>query len=149
MQNKNLVTAIAGGVISLGGLIVSLVFYIKSFYFEDYGEWGKEFTANDYFLSLMIVSSILLVYFIYLLYKTVKKQTPADISHYIYLCASMILSFYSLGTFIKPWMKALSKHTQFDFISNQVYLYVGIIALIPTIYFAIVSVKKYLSKTNK
>ena len=119
----------------LSGLLIfvfGLVLFIQSYsIYKD--EYGLEVSFNTDFVICMIIGIII---FIYSLLWTLHEE-----NHKLYPLAgtlsSLIISSYSLGIFFKQLGKALNKNKAFEYLTYQNYLYIGIITLAITIYFAI------------
>ncbi len=114
--------------IILGSVLVltSLSVYILSIVPYDGG-----FDASLDYLVILICSIIFLVYCIYAIVKSERNLTIPRILT-LGLCSS-IGGLYSLGVFFKAMTKALAKGKEFVYTSYQMYLYIGIVALILTL----------------
>lgn len=124
---KNIINIVLGAF----ALIISFIFFIKSkeVWSDDY---GTDISFNNDYVVAMIISVIILVHGI--------AQLVSSSPFTTVVCnttASGVVCFYSLGVFFKPLMKALSKHVAFSFDDYQVYLYIGIFALILFVYYVV------------
>ena len=120
---------------SLTSFVISLVYFIKSYsYYAD--EYGTDISFNNDYVIALVVSLILLSFASYKLYAEAKEIEVKSDSIVSFTCSTLV-SFYSLGVFFKALNKALSKNKPFDFTSVQAYLFIGIVLLIVSVYYAL------------
>jgi len=112
-------------------ILMGLIFYIQSF--EVYSdEWGTDISFDTDYLVFIICGIALLIISI--------NQITSNNKNVYYggsITIGALLGFYNLGSFFKGLFKAMSKNANFDFMSNQQYLYIGIIGIVIFIYFVI------------
>lgn len=111
-------------VLSLIGIVFSIIFYVKSIVKIDYGT-GIDYSCDYDYVIVFIIFLIIFILGLYELINTLKNKESKD---YSFLATTIILALgaaYPLSVFFK----ALSKG-DFDFYKNQFYLYIGIASLI-------------------
>lgn len=111
------------------GFICSLILFIqsKSVYSDEYGT-DVSFNEDYVILILCTISIILYSIICYIADKKKESHNQADLS--LKLVISALVSFYSLGLFLKSLFKALNKHATFDFNNYELYLFVGLFTLV-------------------
>lgn len=136
MNNKKLIGYISL-ILGIAIFIVSLIYYIKSFGGEDYGD-AKEFWADSDFLVFMIVG---LIYSVYGLYTIVKvndeKYDFVKVSFGILLATGFIDFTYCYGKLFK----SLSKGKGFD----TWYFLMGLVGVLVFVFGIVIY---YLNKNN-
>jgi hypothetical protein len=148
MKKSKLFAYIGLFVLALAGTITSLVFFIKSYaYYAD--EYGTDISFNYDYAILLIVTIMLSVYMGYKLYYYIRFNKLIARNYELAIGETALVSFYSLGVFFKALFKAMSKKKDFDYISNQVYLYCGIFVLALCIFLVIMMFKRRKPMINK
>lgn len=102
-MKKSIVTLLTG----LFVFIASLVFLINSISFEDYGEYGRDFSINKDYMVLVLVGVALIIVGAVVLYNYIKKDTTNNDKVYttgVGLCGT-ISFFYALTVIIKQGAK--------------------------------------------
>ena len=147
MNRRTLIKHISLLIGSLLSLIFSLILYIQSFEFYS-DEYGTDLSFNEDY-SVAVIASLLV--FIYLLYALNKKSKGEECaySNWVKVAVTSIVSFYSLGKFFKTLFKAINKGKEFDFTSNQAYLYIGLVVLAIFIYFLLSLIEERSKKKEK
>ena len=142
MKKTRLATYISLLVIGLFSLIYGFIKFIGSYeYYSD--EYGTDISFN-YDYAIMIIGGLILIsYMAYKLYLYINKSQIINYDLEIGTTISLLVSFYTLGIFFKALFKALSKGKEFDYLGNQLYLYLGIGGLIIAIILGVFLVKKY------
>ena len=115
--------------------VFSLVKYIGSI--EKYkDEYGLDLSFNNDYVIAIIVSIFILTLGIILLVSTLsKKEHSKLLSPICGVSCSALISFYSLGYFFKQLNKAFENKDEFDYVSYQNYLYIGIVVLCVLLFF--------------
>jgi len=148
MKKEKLFAYIGLLILGLAGFITSLVLFIKSYaYYSD--EYGTDISFNYDYAVLLIVALMLSAYMGYKLYFYIRYQKIIARNYELAIGETALVSFYSLGVFFKALFKAMSKKKDFDYVSNQVYLYCGILILALCIFLVIVMIKKRKPMLNK
>ncbi len=136
MKWKKIINIIIGAFIT----IVSVVMFIQSY--EKYSdEFGTDISFNNDYVILLLIGLTILIYGI------ITFKTENSLSYQISgMVISSLVSFYSLGVFFKALNKAiLDKEKSFDFLDNQLYLYVGIVGALILGYY---TVSYFVTKKN-
>ncbi len=136
MKWKKIINIIIGAFIT----IVSVVMFIQSY--EKYSdEFGTDISFNNDYVILLLIGLTILIYGI------ITFKTENSLSYQISgMVISSLVSFYSLGVFFKALNKAiLDKEKNFDFLDNQLYLYVGIVGALILGYY---TVSYFVAKKN-
>lgn len=117
IKSLNIVVAASVIIFSLIMLVLSCEIYSD--------EYGTDISFNNNFLISLLVGIILLIYFII----TIKDK---NYKYYLlaYQLSSLIVGMYSIGIFLKALNKSIINNASFDFGNNQIYFYVGVIALL-------------------
>ncbi len=149
MKDKNLLVKILYVAAASLALIFSLVLYIKSFYYEDYGEGSFEISFSKDYLVTTIALVIILAYAIVALVNYIKGRKNGVLGDITYGVVTTLVSFYSLGAFLKAITKAASKGKDLTpvYAENQIYLYFGLVTLVLLCAFSVQMIIKY--KKNK
>ncbi len=137
MKNYNLLSKILFVVATSLFLILSIVLLATSFESYDDG-WGIDFSFNKDYLILVIVGIALTTYEAYTLYAEIKNKELNDLPYYLFGTLAIVGAGYNLGVFFKAVAKGK------DYLSNQMYLYFGLVCLVLVIAIAF----KYLAKKN-
>ena len=119
--------------------IASLVLYILSKQDSEVYSWtlsnGKEFYERDIEFDKnavigMLVGVSFIIYSIYTLLQA-KKNLSNEKGYLVMInIVPLLVSFYSLSVFFKELVKSGVKHYEFSYAGYQLYLYIGIIALL-------------------
>lgn len=125
---KKILNIVIGIVIT----ITSLVMFIQSF--QKYSdEYGTDISFNSDYVITLLIGIIVLTYGIVTFSKEITNYS--NISG---MMISFLLGTYLLGTFLKSLNKAIiDSSTKFDFVGNQLKLYIGIIAILTFIFYLI------------
>lgn len=137
-MKKNKTRALLLTSLSFIGMVFSIIFYVMSIKVNADG-YGTDYSCNYDYIITFIIFLIIFVLGIYELYYSLKNKECKD---YSFLATTLVLALgasYTLSVFFT----ALSKGN-FDYISNQFYLYIGVAALILLIICLI-----YYKKRNK
>ena len=106
-------------------IIFNLVMYIQSYtYYSD--EWGTDISFDSDYLVYILCGIALLIPAII----DVRRGNARFQYNVSGVVIGSLLGFYPLGVFFKALFKAISKGKPFDFIENQMYLYIGIIGIV-------------------
>ena len=130
-MNKKLVSNILIIVTAALALVFALVLYIGSF--EVYSdEWGTDISFNKDYLVSTLVCLLLVAYSIANFVNFKKNRYNRALAPLTVGVSLTVLSFYSLGAFLKPLFKGISKGSDLGeiFKANQTYLYFGIIGVL-------------------
>ena len=106
-------------------IIFNLAMYIQSYtYYSD--EWGTDISFDSDYLVYMICGIALLIPAV-----IDARRGNATLEYNVSgIVIGSLLGFYPLGVFFKALFKAMSKDKPFDFVGNQMYLYIGIIGVV-------------------
>lgn len=129
-QDKNLIKNILL-VVTMGlVLLFAIILYATSFSFYS-DEYGTDISFSKDYLVCVIVGLILLFYSIVNLINYRKNKYNKSLLPVVSGVSTLILTFYSLGAFLKPLFKGISKGSDLGaiFKENQTYLYFGIVGL--------------------
>ncbi len=138
---KNILYVLA----SLFVFVLNFICFIKSYGFEDYGEYGVDISFNEDYGVAMAVSLIVVVFTIYALIAVINNK-KVEGGLIVGFTSTLVISFYTLGTFFKVLSKANLNSEIFDFQSYQNYLWVGIFTLILLVCFTLGLIQEYKSK---
>ncbi len=149
-MNKKILFVVAGAIATISMLVLMILdlILVKDVVYND--GWGTSFEVNNDYLCFFIVS---LAFLIYGIYSLLSKKYDTKLQYYAMLTVvSSILCFYSIGSFLKSFFKALKKDVKFELInlpnytfSNLAYLFIGLAGigmLIYSIYCLVKVVKK-------
>ena len=149
MKNKKLylyLIYVAFALASLATLITFLILFIKSR--EVYSdEAGTDLAFNYNYAIGIIVSLFVNSYYTYKIHMIFHHNEIIDRNEEIALTCFLLISNYSLGYFFKKLFKGPIEN--FNFGKYQMYLYVGIVALILTIIAVILTIKKIQKRKAK
>ncbi len=109
-MNKKIIgsiTAIVGLVIS----VLSLIFFIKSFGAEDYGEYGREFWADNDYLVFLIIGIIYTIFGVYTFLKY-DSDNKLFIKNSIFVL--LITGFIDLAYCYGKFFKEIAKNQEFS-----------------------------------
>ncbi len=127
-MKKNKIRAILLTSLSFIGMICSLIFYIKSIKVNDYKEYGVSYSCNYDFVVIFLVFLIIFIFGVYELYNAIKNNECKDYSFLVTTLVLALCASYPLSVFFT----ALSDGN-FDYSSNQIYLYIGVLSLLALI----------------
>ena len=149
MKNKNLIVKCLYVAAALLAFVFSLVLYINSFYYEDYGAGSFEISFNKDYLVTTFATLIILAATVISLVNYLKNRQNGALYDASYGVVTILLSFYSLGVFLKALTKGASKGKDLGpiYAENQIYFYFGLVTLVLLVAFAFQMVIKY--KKNK
>lgn len=119
-------------IIGITIILTSLVMFIQSF--QKYSdEYGTDISFNNDYVITLLIGVIILVYGIVTFTKEITNYSNVS-----GMMISFLLGAYSLGIFLKALNKAiLDSSAKFDFVGNQLKLYIGIIASLIFAYYLI------------
>lgn len=95
-------------------------------------EYGTDISFNSDYIVIFLIGIITLGYSVF--YNHLNNN---NIYQICMLIGTFIVSSYSLGVFLKALNKALIKKVSFDFINNQMYLYIGVTCLLMFLYYLV------------